>query len=138
CTDDQGCIHTHIDQCCFASGECNDNNVCTTDTCDLDKNGCDHLQTDVTCVPCVGTDPFECGPRCSHTCQGGRCAEVGPPCVTDGNPCTVCDDVTGCKVLDGVAADGCDDGKACNGAERCVAGVCQHQPSPECDDNDLC
>ena len=63
---------------------------------------------------------------------------MGPVCVTDDNPCTVCDSNDGCRSLDGTTAPGCDDGKACNGAEQCVAGVCQSQGSPECDDGDAC
>jgi hypothetical protein len=138
CTDDQGCVHTHIAQCCFANTDCNDQNACTTDTCDLQRNGCDNVAQDQTCVPCTGNDPFECGPRCSNTCQSGRCASVGPTCVTDDNPCTVCDPQTGCKALDGVSAPGCDDGQACNGAEQCVAGECKSPGAPECDDGDPC
>jgi hypothetical protein len=138
CTDDQGCTHTHITGCCFTTAECNDSNVCTTDTCDLDRNGCDNVVEDETCRPCVGDDAFECGPRCSTICQAGRCLDVGPVCVTDDNPCTVCDSTTGCRSVDGTTAPGCDDGKACNGAEQCVAGVCQSQGSPECDDGDAC
>jgi hypothetical protein len=138
CSNGEGCVHTPIAGCCFSDGECNDDNVCTADTCDLDRNGCDNVQTDETCVPCVGGDPFECGPRCSTGCQGGRCAEVLPPCETDDNPCTTCDPTAGCQALDASDVAGCDDGQACNGEERCVAGVCQTQPSPECDDNDTC
>jgi hypothetical protein len=138
CTDDLGCTHPHIADCCFTNPECNDNNACTTDTCDLDRNGCDNVVPDETCKPCVGGDPFECGPRCSTACQAGRCIDAEPVCVTDGNPCTVCDPTNGCTSLDATAIAGCDDGKACNGAEQCVAGVCQSQPSPECDDGDPC
>jgi hypothetical protein len=138
CTDDQGCTHTHIAACCFTSGECNDSNACTTDTCDLDRNGCDNLVTDETCVPCTGSGPFECGPRCSTACQGGRCVEASPECVTDANPCTICDPTNGCTSLDGTTAAGCDDGQACNGAEQCVAGVCTSPGNADCDDDDPC
>ena len=138
CTDDQGCTHSHIAGCCFTSADCNDSNACTTDTCDLDRNGCDNVVQDETCKPCSGADPFECGPRCSTACQGGKCIDAEPVCVTDDNPCTVCDPTNGCTALDGVSAPGCDDGKTCNGPEQCVAGVCQSKGSPECDDGDPC
>jgi hypothetical protein len=141
CTDDQGCTHPSIAECCSGAGQCEDQNACTADSCDLDANQCSNVAPDETCTPCVGGDPFECGPRCSNVCEAGRCQEVVADCDDD-NPCTAdaCDAVTGCghTPLDGTGIDGCDDGQACNGAETCTASTCNQQPSPECDDDDAC
>jgi len=141
CSDEQGCTHTPITDCCLSSSQCNDNDVCTADACDLDRNGCDHPVPDPTCTPCSGTDPFECGPRCSTACVAGRCQDVVPNC-DDNNPCTddTCDQASGCTHTpkNGTGVAGCDDGQACNGAEQCVAGTCQVQPVLDCDDGDVC
>jgi hypothetical protein len=114
CTDDQGCTHVPIDQCCLATGQCNDNNVCTDDTCDLQRNGCDHVVSDPTCTPCVGGDPFECGPRCDNACVGGRCKEGAIDC-NDNNSCTTdaCDPVSGCTHTTLPGMPDCDDGDVC-------------------------
>jgi hypothetical protein len=143
CSDTQGCTHTPIANCCLSGAVCDDHNVCTSDACDLDANHCTHVVPDETCTPCAGTDPFECGPRCSNVCTDGRCEEK-PATVQceDNNPCTAdaCDATTGCShtPLDGTGITGCDDGQACNGAETCVAGTCQTQPVLACDDHDEC
>ncbi len=140
CASDVGCTHIPIASCCVTASACEDRNVCTVDGCDFDANRCVHSIADVTCTPCTGDDPFECGPRCTTRCNAGRCEDVAADCDDD-DPCTAdsCDPGTGCVhvPLDGEVA-GCDDGQACNGVERCSAGVCRHEPVPACDDGDPC
>jgi hypothetical protein len=143
CNDTQGCTHTPIMDCCLAAPVCNDQNVCTTDTCDLDANRCTHLIPDETCTPCSDSDPCS-GPACTTFCAGGRCHEE-PASVhcDDDNVCSAdgCDLASGgCShtPLDGAGITGCDDGQACNGVERCVAGVCSKETDFGCDDHDKC
>jgi hypothetical protein len=83
--------------CCFATSDCTDTNVCTAESCDLDANLCKFPLVDDTCTPCTGGDPFECGPRCMTACEAGRCADVVPNC-DDADVCTndACDATAGC------------------------------------------
>jgi hypothetical protein len=125
CTD-KGCVHTPITDCCLSVDDCNDENVCTDDGCD-DANLCAHPVPDPTCQPCVGGDPFECGPRCLNACQDGKCAEVVTNC-DDNDTCTidVCDASVGCTHTTNTSD------------ENCVT-----EPPPTCtpagcNDNDAC
>jgi hypothetical protein len=132
CTD-IGCAHVPIGLCCQTTGACTDDNVCTNDTCDLDAGRCVYTVPDVSCDPCRGGDPFECGPRCHHACVGGRCQEVTADC-DDGNPCTddTCDAATGCvhTPLAGTETAVCDDDDPCtDGDSTCIdPGRCEGTP----------
>jgi hypothetical protein len=133
CNNGEGCTHTRIPDCCFAVGDCNDQNVCTAELCDLDANLCEYPVPDPTCTPCVGGDPFECGPRCSTACQAGRCADVTPNC-DDNDACTddACHPATGCTHTPNTEVEGCttctpagcDDGDACTDDGCSEAGAC--------------
>jgi hypothetical protein len=122
CADGQGCTHTPIALCCMSLAACVDQNVCTNEACDLDAFRCVYPISDPTCTPCVGGDPFECGPRCSTACQGGRCADVAPNC-DDNDACTndLCDAAAGCTHSPNTDIPGCM--------------LCQ---DAGCDDDDLC
>lgn len=143
CNDQQGCMHTPIALCCLTATVCNDQNVCTDDACDLDANRCTHVIPDETCTPCSESNPCS-GPACTTFCADGRCHEE-PANVhcDDDNVCTAdgCDLATGgCShtPLEGDGITGCDDGQACNGVERCVAGSCVKETDFGCDDHDKC
>ena len=99
---------------CVEDGDCDDCNVCTTDTCDQ-VLGCTS-----TAIP--GCDP---------------CASAGD--CADGNPCT--DDVCDCgacqnpPVINGTP---CLDGFVCNGTEVCLDGMCMPGTYPCLSDFNLC
>ena len=93
---------------------CDDGVGCTADTCEEGAGGCTASPEPSRCddgVFCNGVeicDPMmDClpgaAPECLDTigCTIGRCDAVTDACVQDPNP------------------DACDDGRACNGAERC-------------------
>ena len=132
CTDDScdpdiGCIHslnqapcedgnpcTEGDACnggiCVGGqvAACDDDNVCTSDTCD-DQAGCAYTPAEGDCDggTCVAG---ECVPDCVPDCAGKECGSDG------------CDDVCGT----------CDDGF------NCSAGKCVEAGNEECDDgNDI-
>lgn len=110
---------------------------------------------------CDDGDP--CNGR--EACEGGSCVSPDTPDCDDGVACTVdscadgacshtpddsmcvdgdtCDATMGCggrecEPGDDGAEDPCDDGNVCNGLERCVAGTCQTDPPPDCDDGVAC
>ncbi|MGH7894539.1 MAG: hypothetical protein ACREQL_07715, partial [Candidatus Binatia bacterium] len=119
---------------------CNDNNGCTTDTCDPAVSG--------GCVYSNNTAPCSDQTVCTDgdTCGGGTC-NPGPPLnCNDNNACTVdsCHPVNGCeRILTPncepcqTPAD-CDNHSACDGVEKCVTGMCASGTPPICVDNNVC
>ena len=110
--------------------DCDDNDLCTKDTCDP-KTGCLHAFANG--VPC------DDGQKCTtqDVCNGGKCLGVAPNCA-DNNPCTddTCADATGCVHLPNAAT--CDDGNTCTGIDTCAASVCVHGGPLNCDDLNPC
>lgn len=110
CDDGRDC--TAADSCdatgrCRGTPEpCEDFNTCTRDFCDVAVTG-----------------------RCQHDRVPGVCITAGGACVADanpvpGNPCMLCDGVTG-ELVPAASTTPCDDGNLCNGRERCDgAGRC--------------
>src|SRR2546428_2140272 len=113
---------------------CNDNNPCTTDTCDP-LAGCQHTAL-VNGTPCPDGD------LCNgvETCQAGVCTSGTPLSCNDNNACTTdgCDPVAGCRNVPVVNGTPCGDGNACNGAETCQAGACTAGTPLNCNDNNPC
>ncbi len=107
---------------------------CTDDACDEDADRVVHTPVDARCDNDQRCDGEE---RCDAVrgCQPGR----GTP-VDDGIACTVdtCDEQTG--AVSHVATDArCDDGRFCNGAERCDADRgCLPGEAPLVDDGIAC
>src|SRR5262249_12329181 len=128
-----------------AERDCNDNNVCTDDSCNTTTGECEYTNNtascddlnpctlDDTCADgtCVGT-PKVCddGVFCNgfETCDGttGDCVNGTPPTCDDGIVCTsnVCDPTTDMCVNAGIPgccssnAD-CNNGNVCDGVETC-------------------
>jgi hypothetical protein len=96
-------------QSCMGAFECDDQNDCTTDTCD--QGTCSH--TAVEAQSCDDGDPCTVGDRCAN----GTCAGVPLDC-DDGKACTddSCDDGT-------CVHDPVDD--RCPGSSECVQTQCQ-------------
>lgn len=101
--------------------KCDDNNSCTTDSCDKAKG----------CVHSTVTSPCDDGNPCTEkdTCDAKKC--VGKPVdvkvkCEDNNACTedVCDKVLGCqnKLINGKS---CDDGNDCTPNDKCTNGTCK-------------
>jgi hypothetical protein len=131
CLDGDVCTiadHCEAGLCVGTPVDCNDDNPCTTDSCD-GLGGCafEHIV-----AICDDGDACTLG----DICQDGACAGSASLTCDDGNPCT--DDScgeAGC-VFEANAA-GCDDGNACTSADTCAAGSCQGE-QVACDDNNLC
>jgi hypothetical protein len=112
---------------CASDADCNDNNVCTTDTCDVASGVCSN--TPVSC---------DDGNACTFEfCEDPYGCIIKPfTCPDDGNPCTAgwCDPVGGCQSQD----IDCTDSDPCT-ADRCEpsTGACVWVPL-NCDDGDPC
>ncbi|MDD5307886.1 MAG: hypothetical protein PHU25_11250 [Deltaproteobacteria bacterium] len=109
--------------------DCNDDNVCTDDTCNALLG----------CVRASNTARCDDGNACTNndTCSNGVCVGAAITC-NDGNPCTddTCDPATGCVFSNNTRA--CSDGNACTTNDRCQSGTCMGGPALVCNDGNLC
>ena len=154
CTDDScdpgvGCLHVNNlapcqdgDACttsdaCFegdclggAPKACNDENVCTDDSCDP-------LQG---CIFEPNTLPCDDGNACTtgDVCAAGACTFADALECNDGNICTddQCDPVAGCLHVNNTAP--CDDGDECTAGDTCADGVCLPGAGAQCNDGNEC
>ena len=140
CTDKDACLDGTCDGAVL---DCNDNNPCTTDSCDAK----------IGCASGVNSSPCSDGNACTQLdkCTGGKCVgqsvEVKVDC-DDGNVCTTdsCDPKQGC--LHAANLLPCDDGNPCSAGDQCGNNVCKPgsstcacQSDADCakqDDADLC
>jgi hypothetical protein len=134
CNDGNACTRTDTCQAGTCTPgtplSCDDNNPCTTDTCDAVK-GCQH-----TAVP-NGTACND-GNACTQTdtCQADACVGGSPVVCAAADQCHVagsCDPATG-VCSQPVKPDGsaCDDGDVCTAGDTCQAGGCQPGPRVAC------
>ncbi len=134
------------DRCvqCLSPANCNDNNVCTTDSC-----------TGNVCGNAPNTLPCSDGQFCTPTdvCALGACTGTGTRCTApqlchegldacvqclldsqcnDGNPCTtdVCSAAGACQNTNNNIP--CDDGQFCSTTDTCNNGVCLGGGGPRC------
>ncbi len=128
-------------QCGGTAVVCNDNNECTTDSCDS-ASGCDYQPKTGDCND---------GNACTEndTCVAGECDGTAVVC-DDGNFCTndSCDDATGCVYASKAQDTPCDDGNSCSPTSACrdqdSAGTpldprqCVATSGLDCNDNDPC
>jgi len=142
---------------CTKVSNCDDGNLCTTDTCDA-ASGCQHstacndgdaCTTNDKCEgnKCLGS-PKVCldqGPCTDEACSGGLCVVLpnGVTC-TDGNACTADDTCTGGTCWAGVSV-ACDDlnpctDDACDPAKGCIhlTNVAACTDDDACTDGDSC
>jgi hypothetical protein len=127
---------------CSTNGDCNDNNVCTTDTCS--SGICQYSNNTLSCndgLFCTATD----------TCSGGVCVGSGARCSApqfcsetldacveclntghcdDGNVCTTdaCTASGTCQRTNNTLT--CSDGLFCTTNDRCNGGACVGGVSP--------
>ncbi len=143
---------------------CNDNNLCTTDTCDS-ASGCKYANNTTSCDDgnkCTKPDACTSG-ACSGTavscddgdkCTTDSCNPASGVCVftpmpgcggycafasdcSDNNACT--DDVcvsSKCAFNNNTGA--CDDGSVCTKGDLCSGGKCLAGSAISCDDNSAC
>src|SRR5207245_1949642 len=138
CRDGNGCNGVETCQAGVCTGGtplgCNDNNACTTDSCDP-ATGCRH-------VPVVNGTPCGDGNVCNgaETCQAGACSAGTPLNCNSSSPCTTdtCDALAGCQHTALPNGTSCSDGNACDGAETCQFGVCVAGTTLDCNDNNPC
>ena len=120
---------------------CNDENICTTDSCDP-KTGCSWVANSAAC---------DDGDKCTaaDVCENGQCkagvAVVAEKTCGDGNPCTkaACDAQKGCTNTPIADKSPCDDNDVCTKGEVCTQGQCSGGKAGGCDDgkpctNDIC
>ncbi|MBI4716398.1 MAG: hypothetical protein HY763_01205 [Planctomycetes bacterium] len=110
---------------CTGAAQCNDNNVCTTDTCNATTQFCEYANV-ADGTACGNQTPIgECD--LPDVCQAGVCYSNPTTCPDDGNLCTddVCNAATGtCSHPAKPNGTTCDDGLFCTVNETCTSGVC--------------
>src|SRR5439155_16816632 len=111
----------------YSDADCDDQNLCTTDTCDTAEHICNHLLRD-----CDDGDVCNGGETCEPTT--GECVAGTPLDCDDSVVCThdTCDPQAGCQhdSIPGCCrtdAD-CDDQDVCTGTETCDVATGQCQP----------
>ena len=136
---DDGSECTQTDKClagkCVGGNNlnCDDNDPCTTDSCDP-FTGCQHVvASDAACA----SDGKDCT---LDTCKNGKCEHIvtdSLPCQSDGEQCT--DDVCMAGVCKHVnSSKPCDDGNSCTVGDLCSGGKCLSGKTPSCDDGNPC
>ena len=109
--------------------ECDDEDVCTDEFCDLITGLCEFSYNEKPCddgSPCTGDD----------LCSKGVCEGLLDDC-DDGNVCTGdgCDPETGCTFA--AVTKSCDDGDACTSGDMCAEKSCSGE-AITCDDGNVC
>ncbi|MSP93482.1 MAG: hypothetical protein EXR79_17105, partial [Myxococcales bacterium] len=124
---------------CLAGSKkpCDDNEVCSADTCDAQSGNCGF---DGAAQGGKGCDD---GSLCTEadTCAAGKCAPGKAKVCNDANPCTddACDPKVGCVY--GANTSPCDDGNACTKADLCGGSTCSGKPvnvQTDCSDGLVC
>ncbi|HXC52792.1 MAG TPA: hypothetical protein VN634_18045 [Candidatus Limnocylindrales bacterium] len=113
---------------------CNDDNLCTNDSCDAASGGC---VFEPNTIPC--NDGFFC--TTGDRCGGGVCVGGTAPNCDDGNLCTTdsCDEETdSCSATPVENNLPCDDGFLCSIQDSCQDGKCVGGAINPCDDEIQC
>ena len=129
CTDGDSCANGK----CGAgpTKACDDNNVCTADSCDMATGLCASLPAAGTC-----TDGDVC--TSNDSCANGKCTPGKPLICDDTNPCTddACDSKAGkCIAINNNLV--CNDGTLCTIGDLCANGKCAGAPM-QCFDANPC
>jgi hypothetical protein len=128
-------VTTDLNPC--ATKICNDDNVCTTDSCEVSGTPGSLIGT---CVFTNNSSACDDNNSCTTTdvCSGGVCTGSGAPSCDDNNLCTTdsCDPATGCAHANNT--NPCDDGSACTTGDACSGGRCVGGAAPNCDDGNVC
>ncbi len=142
CNDYSACTENDICHGTSCSGtpiDCNDDNACTSDTCDPEI-GC--VWTNLTGTPCSDDDACTAGDHC----EGGYCTFTDYVDCDDNEFCTddwcqsfaFPDSPAGCH-HDPKTGTACDDNNACTTQDECNQfGKCAGGPPLDCDDHEAC
>ena len=118
--------------------QCNDNNPCTSDACDLATGKCVFDTTALNGTTC--SDGNFCTQ--SDSCSAGTCVGSNPIACTAIDQCHTagtCAAATGaCSTPNKADGTSCDDGDACTLGDRCAAGKCAGPTAQNCDDGIAC
>ncbi len=138
---------------CTQNSDCNDNNACTDDTCNVGTGACVFTNNSVACTDdgnactddvCAGgacthpnnSNPCNDGLFCTATdiCSGGACVGSGTPCL----PAQTCDEPTD-SCFNCTLDSQCNDSNPCTD-DTCQAGNCvfTNDDTNPCDDGQFC
>jgi hypothetical protein len=152
-----GCTHVANTATCDADGNaCTVGDSCQNSTCVAGtKKNCNdgELCTTDSCAALTGQCLFDATPSQGALCDDGNLCTEGDACgagkcvagkmkvCNDNNPCTddSCDSQKGCVYTANTAP--CDDGSACTKPDMCAGGVCAGKPinvGIDCNDNQVC
>ena len=135
CEDGNFCTvgDTCIDSVCISgsSKNCNDQNACTGDSCDVTTGNC--VNKPLNGAVCNDGNFCTLSDACTDTVCSGTLVNCD-----DQNPCTSdsCDPKSGCTHTSIVGA--CEDGSFCTLNDVCVNDVCVPGSAKNCDDNNAC
>ncbi len=125
------CVGSTIPGCiqCTVDGDCEDNDPCTVNTCNVDT--CDFS------VPAPDTTPCDDGNFCSvnDECTAGVCGGDARDCSAEDDQCNlgVCNEgLDQCEPQPANETDPCDDGLFCTTGETCNAGACDSGTLTDC------
>ena len=128
CTKSSVCNAGH---CMGLEANCEDNNVCTADTCDENNDVCGH-----TPAPGFCTDNDYCTEI--DVCADGKCVSGAPRVCEDDNVCTenTCQPAVGCVYPP--KSGSCTDNNHCTDGDTCVDGKCMPGGPLVCNDGIDC
>jgi hypothetical protein len=138
CSAGETCLNpnTANSQCtaCTGNADCNDNESCTTDKCDLTgaKGVCSNIKSDKECCSKAG-DLCDDGKACTvDKCDTakGQCTHVKP----DGVCCSDSD----CVLTDPCLVASCVDNECRTGPDKFKPDCCSDTFKPTCDDSNYC
>ena len=134
CSDGNACTlsDTCANSACAAGTAkvCNDNNVCTTDSCNQASGACQYVNNTIGC-----DDGSVC--TTNDTCNAGGCVGTKVTCE-DNNVCTdnSCDTLLGCQYTANKVS--CTDGNACTLNDACSNKSCVPGTTKDCTDGEVC
>ncbi len=159
CTSGDACQNLDgVGLCRGATLDCNDQNLCTSDSCDKIA-GCQHSPNTAPCNDgdaCTTQDACKdgnCAAGKAKNCDDGNictqdlCVAASGACANtdvaatlcdDGKPCTddLCHPILGCSHVNNAAA--CSDGDACTTGDGCSGGKCSSTGTQTCSDAKVC
>ena len=120
---------------CTANAQCDDQNLCTTDTCNLGTGLCGKVNNTLSC-----TDGNGCSQN--DVCSGGACvpgAAVTCAALDGCHTVGVCNPMSGvCSTPNKANGSACTDANACTQTDTCQSGVCTGQSPVMCPPPDAC
>ncbi len=131
CDDGAFCNGTEVcsaNACVLGANPCDDDNICTDDSCNEGNDTCFNTPND-------NHDPDD-GLFCNgvDTCSNGVIIVGAAPDCDDSNVCTddSCSEaIRDCEYVDNTLT--CDDGNGCTDGDACSGGFCSGVVDPDCD-----